>query len=84
MNNAILIASAEFETRKRKIELDCNDWKVAETDECRKLVLESRFHADMLHLAPKKIVHTSILKQDIQKNDPFLTKNNFDNDELVE
>ena len=81
MNNAILIASAEFLTRKRKIELDYNDLKGVETDECRKIVFESLFHADMLHLAQKKIVHTSILKQEIQKIDPFLTKNNFDSDE---
>lgn len=80
-NNAILKASAKFEERKRKLELDYDTLKGAETDKCRKLILESRFQMNLMHLAHENFVRTSILKGDIKENDSFLTEYDFDSDE---
>ena len=81
VKNAILTASQNFETKKRKLELELDTAKGAQTDKCRKTILESRFQMNLMHLAHENFVHTSIIKGDIQKNDSFLTDYDFDSDE---
>ena len=81
VNNEISTACQKFETKRRKLELELDTLKKEETDKCRKIILESRFKMNLMHLAHENFVLTSILKGDIQKNDSFLTNYDFDSDE---
>jgi len=81
VNNAILTTNQNFETKKRKLELELDTAKKEETDKCRKIILETRFRMNLMHLAHENFVRTSIIKGDIQENDSFLTEYDFDSDE---
>ena len=83
MNNAILTINQNFEAKKRKLELGLDTLKREETNKCRKIILESRYRMNLMHLAHENFVRTSIIKGDIQKNDSFLTDYDFDSDELL-
>ena len=81
VNNAILTTNQNFETKKRKLELELDTAKKDETDKCRKIILESRYRMNLMHLAHENFVRTSIIKGDIQENDSILTEYDFDSDE---
>ena len=83
VNDTILTTNQNFETKKRKLELELHTAKKEETDKCRKNILETRFRMNLMHLAHENFVRTSIIKGDIQKNDSFLTDYDFDSDELL-